>query len=63
MRLLAEENAQLQFHKKTSMNESTNLEQEIAATKAKIAGTFIWVIFLLFQNNAMFVQHPFGLVY
>ena len=35
---MAEENAQLQFHKKISMNESTNLEQEIAATKAKIAG-------------------------
>ena len=37
--MLAEENAQLQFHKKISMNENTDLEQEIAAAKAKVAGT------------------------
>ena len=37
--MLAEENAQLQFHKKISLNENTDLEQEIAAAKAKVAGT------------------------
>ncbi|KAL4237355.1 Coiled-coil domain containing 88C [Mactra antiquata] len=35
---LVEENAQLQFHKKISMNESSSLEQEMLAAKARIAG-------------------------
>ncbi|XP_053400629.1 girdin-like isoform X3 [Mercenaria mercenaria] len=38
IRSLVEENAQLQFHKKVSMNESSSLEQEMQAAKAKIAG-------------------------
>ncbi|KAL3873251.1 hypothetical protein ACJMK2_036390 [Sinanodonta woodiana] len=37
IRLLMEENAQLQFEKKSSMNESTNLEQELEATKSRMA--------------------------
>ncbi|XP_060577829.1 girdin-like isoform X3 [Ruditapes philippinarum] len=35
---LVEENAQLQFQKKVSMNESSSLEQEMQAAKNKIAG-------------------------
>jgi len=38
IRSLVEENAQLQFDKKMSMNQTTNLDEELQASKAKIAG-------------------------
>ena len=38
IRVLTEENAQLQFEKKSSMNESTNLEQELESARLRISG-------------------------
>lgn len=38
IKIMTEENAQLQFEKKSNMNESTNLEQELESARLKIAG-------------------------
>lgn len=40
IKILTEENAQLQFEKKSNMNESTNLEQELESARLKIAGEY-----------------------
>ncbi|XP_052106047.1 girdin-like isoform X2 [Mytilus californianus] len=38
IRILTEDNAQLQFEKKSNMNESTNLEHELESARLKISG-------------------------
>ena len=38
LRILTEENAQLQYEKKSSLNESTNLEKELDSARLRIMG-------------------------
>jgi hypothetical protein len=44
IKIMTEENAQLQFEKKSNMNESTNLEQELESARLKIAGNSSFTI-------------------
>lgn len=46
IKILTEDNAQLQFEKKSNMNESTNLEHELVSARLKISGNF--VVFFIF---------------
>jgi hypothetical protein len=39
--LLTEENARLEFEKKTSMNESASLEQELEESRARVGSKFV----------------------
>lgn len=48
IQILTEENAQLQFEKKSSMNESTNLEQELESARLRISGNDLNYIFILY---------------
>ena len=51
--LLTEENARLEFEKKTSMNESASLEQELDVARAKVGSKFINSIKCYWHKNCL----------